>query len=100
MVKQPSDHSGSEFLMSSEDFPALPGAPGNSFVFSDPSGHMLDSVKMNSTGLTPEQELAKSAQARKGIQTSPDGMLTSVNNDIPNMNHYTENIIGTTLNLK
>merc|ERR1719445_3037711 len=60
MVKQPSDHSGSEVLMSSEDFPALPGAPGNSFVFSDPSGHMLDSVKMNSTGLTPEQELAKS----------------------------------------
>ena len=77
MVKQPSDHSGSEFLMSSEDFPALPGAPGNSFVFSDPSGHMLDSVKMNSTGLTPEQELAKSAQARKGIQTSPDGKLTT-----------------------
>merc|ERR1719312_1152075 len=78
MVKQPSDHSGSEFLMSSEDFPALPGAPGNSFVFSDPSGHMLDSVKMNSTGLTPEQELAKSAQARKGIQTSPDGLVTNI----------------------
>ena len=36
---------------------------------------MLDSVKMNSTGLTPEQELAKSAQARKGIQTSQDGEL-------------------------
>merc|ERR1719450_555210 len=78
MVKQPSDHSGSEFLMSSEDFPALPGAPGDSFVFSDPSGHMLDSVKMNSTGLTPEQELAKSVQARKGIQTSPDGQVTNI----------------------
>merc|ERR1719422_2572493 len=78
MVKQPTEHGGSEFLMSSEDFPALPGAPGNSFVFSDPSGHMLDSVKMNSTGLTPEQELAKSAQARKGIQTSPDGMVTNI----------------------
>merc|ERR1719232_2528845 len=37
MVKQPTEHGGSEFLMSSEDFPALPGAPGNSFVFSDPS---------------------------------------------------------------
>merc|ERR1719188_538766 len=78
MVKQPTEHGGSEFLMSSEDFPALPGAPGNSFVFSDPSGHMLDSVKMNSTGLTPEQELAKSAQARRGIQTSPDGLVTNI----------------------
>merc|ERR1719270_510768 len=78
MVKQPTEHGGSEFLMSSEDFPALPGAPGNSFVFSDPSGHMLDSVKMNSTGLTPEQELAKSVQARKGIQTSPDGQVTNI----------------------
>lgn len=29
MVKQPTEHGGSEFLMSSEDFPALPGAPGN-----------------------------------------------------------------------
>lgn len=27
MVKQPSDHSGSDFLISNEDFPALPGAP-------------------------------------------------------------------------
>merc|ERR1719282_1550450 len=78
MVKQPTEHGGSEFLMSSEDFPALPGAPGNSFVFSDPSGHMLDSVKMNNTQLTPEQELAKSAQARKGIQTSPDGLVTNI----------------------
>ena len=70
MVKQPSEHS-SEFQMSNEDFPALPGAPA-SFVFSDQSG-VLDSVKINSAQLTPEQELAKSAQARKGIQTSPNG---------------------------
>merc|ERR1719190_600 len=75
MVKQPSEHS-SEFQMSNEDFPALPGAPA-SFVFSDQSG-VLDSVKMNSTGLTPEQELAKSAQARKGIQTSPSGLVTNI----------------------
>ena len=27
MVKQPTDHSGSDFLISNEDFPALPGAP-------------------------------------------------------------------------
>ena len=78
MVKQPSEHS-SEFQMSNEDFPALPGAPA-SFVFSDQSG-VLDSVKINAAQLTPEQELAKSAQARKGIQTSPNGessLLTSL----------------------
>ena len=45
-----------------------------SFGFSD-TGGMLDSVKLGGAGLTPEQELAKSAQARKGIQTSPDGEL-------------------------
>ena len=46
--------------------------------FSDPSGgsgSILDSVKMNNTQLTPEQELAKSQQSRKGIQTSPEGKL-------------------------
>lgn len=75
MVKQPTEHS-SEFQMSNEDFPALPGAPA-----SDPSGgsgSILDSVKMNSTQLTPEQELAKSQQSRKGIQTSPDGLVTNI----------------------
>merc|ERR1719228_975058 len=75
MVKQPTEHS-SEFQMSSEDFPALPGAPA-----SDPSGgsgSILDSVKMNSTQLTPEQELAKSQQSRKGIQTSPEGLVTNI----------------------
>merc|ERR1719232_1478095 len=43
MVKQPSDHSGSDFLMSDKDFPALPGAPVSSFVFSEggPGGAML-----------------------------------------------------------
>merc|ERR1719228_3263924 len=75
MVKQPTEHS-SEFQMSNEDFPALPGAPA-----SDPSGgsgSILDSVKMNSTQLTPEQELAKSQQSRKGIQTSPEGLVTNI----------------------
>merc|ERR1719382_1806848 len=75
MVKQPTEHS-SEFQMSNEDFPALPGAPA-SFVFSDQSG-VLDSVKINAAQLTPEQELAKSAQARKGIQTSPNGLVTNI----------------------
>merc|ERR1719410_2197072 len=85
MVKQPTEHS-SEFQMSNEDFPALPGAPASDPKivfdnFSDPSGgsgSILDSVKMNSTQLTPEQELAKSQQSRKGIQTSPDGLVTNI----------------------
>ena len=49
--------------------------------FSDPSGgsgSILDSVKMNNTQLTPEQELAKSQQSRKGIQTSPEGKAEKV----------------------
>ena len=98
MVKQPADHS-SEFQMSNEDFPALPGAPA-----AEPgsSNSILESVKLPTAGLTPEQvfiicglklfdlgivklicltlafqEMAKTAQARKGIQTSPDGELTT-----------------------
>merc|ERR1719351_138879 len=74
MVKQPADHS-SEFQMSNEDFPALPGAPAP-----EPGGanSILDSVKLPTAGLTPEQEMAKTAQARKGIQTSPDGLVTNI----------------------
>ena len=51
MVKQPSEHS-SEFQMSNEDFPALPGAPAP-----EPGGanSILDSVKLPTAGLTPEQ---------------------------------------------
>ena len=51
MVKQPADHS-SEFQMSNEDFPALPGAPAP-----EPGGanSILDSVKLPTAGLTPEQ---------------------------------------------
>lgn len=88
MVKQPTEHQ-SEFTMSSEDFPALPGAPAidpkiGFDNFSDPSGSgagsILDSMtKMNSAlQLTPEQELAKQQQSRKGIQTSPDGLVTNI----------------------
>lgn len=85
MVKQPSDHSGSDFLISNEDFPALPGAPVSSFVFSEggPGGAMLEmnKMKLNSTGLSGlslDQEMAKTAQARKGIQTSQDGLVTNI----------------------
>merc|ERR1719480_448758 len=85
MVKQPSDHSGSDFLISNEDFPVLPGAPVSSFVFSEggPGGAMLEmnKMKLNSTGLSGlslDQEMAKTAQARKGIQTSQDGLVTNI----------------------
>ena len=46
--------------------------------FSDPNGgvgSVLDSLKMSQQQLTPEQELKHQQQARKGIQTSPDGEL-------------------------
>jgi len=69
MVKQPTEHS-SEFQMSNEDFPALPGAPPSSGT------SIMDSLKMSV--MTPEQELKHQQQARKGIQTSPDGLVTNI----------------------
>lgn len=72
MVKQPTEHS-SEFQMSNEDFPALPGAPPSG---AGTSGSIMDSLKMSV--MTPEQELKHQQQARKGIQTSPDGMVTNI----------------------
>jgi len=88
MVKQPTEHQ-TEFTMTSEDFPALPGAPASDPKimfdnFSDPSGggtgNILESMnKLNSSQqLTPEQELAKQQHSRKGIQTSPDGLVTNI----------------------
>ena len=52
-----------------------PGGPGTL----GGGGSILDSVKMINTGLTPEQEMAKNVQSRKGIQTSPDGELQCSN---------------------
>jgi len=86
MVKQPTEHQ-SEFTMSNEDFPALPGATASDpkimfDQFADPpgGGNLLDSMnKLNSSQqLTPEQELAKQHNSRKGIQTSPDGLVTNI----------------------
>lgn len=73
MVKQPAEHS--EFQMSSEDFPALPGAPAITDGGVN-SGSIMDSLKM--TPMTPEQELKHQQQQRKGIQTGPDGMVTNI----------------------
>jgi len=72
MVKQPTEHT-SEFQMSNEDFPALPGAPPSDGLS---SGSIMDSLKMPQ--MTPEQELKHQQQQRKGIQTSPDGMVTNI----------------------
>jgi hypothetical protein len=49
--------------------------------FSDPNGgvgSVLDSLKMSQQQLTPEQELKHQQQARKGIQTSPDGKISII----------------------
>ena len=43
----------------------------NYFSGHGPSGSIMDSLKM--PVMTPEQELKHQQQARKGIQTSPDG---------------------------
>lgn len=82
MVKQPTSEA-SEFTMSSEDFPALPGtqsrggpSPGGSVMFGD---------KGLAVGLGPElspdvlqanrsSNSEKSQSSKKGIQTSPDGL--------------------------
>jgi len=72
MVKQPAEHS--EFQMSNEDFPALPGAPASDGGVN--SGSIMDSLKM--APMTPEQELKHQQQQRKGIQTGPDGMVTNI----------------------
>lgn len=80
MVKQPTSES-SEFTMSSEDFPALPGTQNRE----GPSpGGSVSGDKNISVGLGPEigQDVLqanrgpgpeKSQASKRGIQTSPDG---------------------------
>jgi len=79
MVKQPTDHA-SDFQISNEDFPALPGAP-----VSDPSvglgsnvSSLLESSKLGNSQMTSDQQELAKTQARKGIQTSPDGLVTNI----------------------
>lgn len=81
MVKQPTSES-SEFTMSSEDFPALPGTQNRE----GPSpGGSVSGDKNISVGLGPEigQDVLqanrapgseKSQSSKRGIQTSPDGI--------------------------
>jgi CCR4-NOT transcription complex subunit 2 len=81
MVKQPTAEA-SEFTMSSEDFPALPGtqstdgpSPGGSVsgdkCISGGVGSELGSQESTPTNRAPGAE--KSQAAKRGIQTSPDG---------------------------
>merc|ERR1719369_2555112 len=77
MVKQPTDHA-SDFQISNEDFPALPGAPVSDPSVGLGSSSLLESSKLGTSQMTSDQqELAKS-QARKGIQTSPEGLVTNI----------------------
>lgn len=80
MVKQPTSES-SEFTMSSEDFPALPGTQSREGP--SPGGGVSGEKGMN-VGLGPEISqdvlqanrtpgLEKSLASKRGIQTSPDG---------------------------
>jgi hypothetical protein len=53
MVKQPTMHETSEFTMSSEDFPALPGPPpssSSSSSFNHQFGHAMSESKSMSNG--------------------------------------------------
>ncbi|KZC07316.1 PREDICTED: CCR4-NOT transcription complex subunit 2 [Dufourea novaeangliae] len=85
MVKQPTSES-SEFTMSSEDFPALPGTQNRE----GPSpGGSVSGDKNVPVGLGPEigQEVLQANRAhgsdmsqssKRGIQTSPDGKVTNI----------------------
>ncbi|XP_058794022.1 regulator of gene activity isoform X2 [Phymastichus coffea] len=86
MVKQPTSES-SEFTMSSEDFPALPGTQSRDGP--SPGGSIIPGDKGMSVGLGPELSpdvlqanrsvnSEKSQIAKKGIQTSPDGKVTNI----------------------
>lgn len=107
MVKQPAMET-SEFTMSSEDFPALPGPPpssanitspnlSSSFGNVPPAENSLGSLPVmgsNSSSTEPGQvqiksmigphEISTSSSAadtqlqKKGIQTSPDGLVTNI----------------------
>ena len=81
MVKQPTSEA-SEFTMSSEDFPALPGTQSRDGP--SPGSSVLSSDKNLAVGLGPDlspdvlqsnrsSNNDKTQSTKKGIQTSPDG---------------------------
>ncbi|XP_025832151.1 CCR4-NOT transcription complex subunit 2 [Agrilus planipennis] len=84
MVKQPTSES-SEFTMSSEDFPALPGTQSRDGC-SSPNGTNLSSDKNGSggggDGVTDggnrTSDGSKGANSKQGIETYPDGRVTNI----------------------
>lgn len=85
MVKQPTSEA-SEFTMSSEDFPALPGTQSRD---GPSTGNAMSGDKGLSVGLGPEigQDILqanrapgseKSQSSKRGIQTSPDGNINPI----------------------
>jgi len=88
MVKQPTSES-SEFTMSSEDFPALPGT-GSEGSSTSGVGEKASSSEPNSTSSETPQPSSRLPQAtsdskpppKRGIQTSPDGKVTNIPNSM------------------
>lgn len=81
MVKQPTSEA-SEFTMSSEDFPALPGTQNNSAPIPGSEKGLVglsnnDSTHDVVTSRAPGAE--KIGGTKRGIQTSPDGNYLNIN---------------------
>ncbi|KAB7496056.1 CCR4-NOT transcription complex subunit 2 [Armadillidium nasatum] len=85
MVKQPTTES-SEFTMSSEDFPALPGSQvSSSKIFSsDENFPPLSDKKLNSTNTSEttsdliSRSGDKTTNPKRGIQTTAEGKVTNI----------------------
>lgn len=76
MVKQPTSES-SEFTMSSEDFPALPGTQNREG--SSPGGSLADKSSNGGGGDASSDRGTNEKNAMKsGIQTHPDGRVTNI----------------------
>ncbi|XP_066999036.1 regulator of gene activity [Anabrus simplex] len=84
MVKQPTAES-SEFTMSSEDFPALPGtqttdgpSPGGSVSGEKGLTVVGSDLNQDSTPANRAPGAEKAQASKRGIQTSPDGKVTHI----------------------
>lgn len=84
MVKQPTAEP-SEFTMSSEDFPALPGtqntdgpSPGGSVSGEKGIAGVGSDLSQDSTPANRAPGAEKSQASKRGIQTSPDGKVTHI----------------------
>ncbi|CAH0551069.1 unnamed protein product [Brassicogethes aeneus] len=76
MVKQPTSES-SEFTMSSEDFPALPGTHNREGVSPGGSSSSDKIITGSGDGANLTRESDKNT-SKSGIQTSPDGRVTNI----------------------